>query len=322
MGMKKLVLVVCLVGIFGCGKAPDLKFELESTPAIVAKGRELAKGLAACGFCHGETPRPEAMLSGGRELHDIYGAIPAPNVTASSDGLKNWSIEETVRGLRNGLRPTGETFYSNLHAGFEWMADEDALALAAYIKSLPPVRNPVERREPSFIERNTTGFFAATQKEVSGFIPKVSREKRLEFGQYLVDNVARCGVCHSAPGGVLSSGNYLGGGEELKLDGETKVAPDISARGAYGLGGWSEAQIVTYLKTGETPDGRQSDPDFCPYPFYGKATEQDLALIAEYLKRGSENAAKAESESSTVRKVGPKEGGKQKPKRSDAFQRL
>lgn len=77
---------------------------------------------------------------------------------------------------------------------------------------------------------------------------------------------------------------YLEGGRTISSDLGEKVAPAINGSRVYGLGEWTEAQIVAYLKTGIGPDGSVSDSKFCPTGFYRNASDEDLTAIARYLR--------------------------------------
>lgn len=255
-----------------------------SDPSEVQRGMQLVKGLAACGFCHGESPRPDAILSGGGQWFDQYGAVYASNITPARTGIGDWSAEDIVQALRSSMRNDGEALSSgDVHSGFEWLTDRDALAIAAYLRSLPQVENRVRRREIGTIDRYTVGLFD-TRAEIIGYVPHIPRRFQLELGKYLVDNVARCSACHNSPGSLWSSEEYLAGGREINRAGETKMAPDISASTGFGIGEWSEADIVSYLQTGATPQGREVDSRFCPVDFYRNADPNDLSLVAKYLK--------------------------------------
>lgn len=82
------------------------------------------------------------------------GTFVGPNLTPDPTGLGAWTDEEIATALRTGLRPDG----IQLSPAMPWMnyaalTDDDALAIAAYLKSLPPVANdvpgPFGRGEPT-----------------------------------------------------------------------------------------------------------------------------------------------------------------------------
>ncbi len=62
-------------------------------------------------------------------------------------------------------------------------------------------------------------------------------------------------------------------------------APDIRAGSEEGgLYEWSVQDILHYLTTGQTRDGRQAKPELCPWPDFARASDQDKPAIAEVLK--------------------------------------
>lgn len=83
---------------------------------------------------------------------------------------------------------------------------------------------------------------------------------------------------------MLSSAEYLSGGRSIQGNSGQRVAPNITGSKVYGIGGWKEKQIVEYLRTGQTPDGRVIDVNYCPVSFYKNATDGELLALARYLK--------------------------------------
>jgi hypothetical protein len=163
------------------------------------------------------------------------------------------------------------------------MSDGDLRAIISYIQALPAVENEVRGRELSFVTRNTTGLFESS-RQVAGFIPAIDKKYEDPYGRYLVDHVARCGSCHNTPSTLLVAEKYLLGGALVKTEKGDKAAPAIDQDDDGGIGRWSKEDIVAYLKTGYTPDNRLIDPAYCPTNFYANASDEDLTLIAKYLK--------------------------------------
>ena len=73
------------------------------------------------------------------------GVFYGPNLTPDAEtGLGRWSEQDIVTAIRTGQRPDGRTLapimpWANLAA----LTGSDAAAIAAYLKSLPPVKNKV-----------------------------------------------------------------------------------------------------------------------------------------------------------------------------------
>lgn len=138
-----LALLAAAGGVAGPATAADA--------ARLERGRYLAR-IMDCGGCH--TP---GSLAGkpdeGRQLagSDIGFGIPGlgvfypRNLTPDIDtGLGGWSERDIVQAVRTGVRPDGR----ELAPAMPWrsyaaLSDADAMALAAYLKSLKPVRNEV-----------------------------------------------------------------------------------------------------------------------------------------------------------------------------------
>jgi cytochrome c553 len=276
-------LVVAVV-ISGCSPDPSVAPPLPITDQAVRRGEQLVNGLGACGFCHSGSGAPGALLSGGRQLHDAYGEIQSPNITvAQGAGIGNWSESDLKLFMRTSVRPDQTQAQSSFHKGFEWLSDLDINRIASYLASLPAAEAPVERREVSFLTRNSVGFFDS-RPAVRGYIPEISQSFRREYGQYLVDHVARCGSCHSTPGGVFTSDVYLAGGAEFRVGEEGRIAPNITSSDIVGIGGWSESDLKEFFRTGKRPNGNTVDARFCPVGFYSQAPEGDIEAVVDYLR--------------------------------------
>jgi mono/diheme cytochrome c family protein len=279
-----LASLASLVLLFACSKPEQMALPLPVTDEAATRGTYLAESFAACGFCHGSSPKPGSALSGGRTMIDQYGAVKAPNVSPHQTGVGAWKPEELFALMRSGKDKSGNISHSDLHYGFQWMSDTDTLALVSYLSRQQPVSNQVESRSVSMIKRNTLGIRKKSPKEVRGYVPDIEANNQLQYGKYLTQHVARCGVCHDGKSGYFGGRTPLEGGREVKLDVGTKIAPNIRARDRNGLLRWSEAAIAGYLASGQKPNGASVDKRFCPVDFYKNGTEPDRVAVAHYLK--------------------------------------
>ncbi len=274
MAKKFLILSVLAVLIFGCKKDPEeITLGIPMGGNYSSHGQELVTGLASCGVCHGNTPSPDAPLSGGQKFVDRYGELYAPNLTPSRSGLANWSVNDIIRALRSSTAKDGRPLSVEMHDGFEWMSDSDALAIAAYIKSLPPVENVVPKRELTWLDRNIIGFMEK-RKTQSGYVPRINPKYEVEYGKYLAENIARISECFEYPEDEESN--------EFSL---AALFGFSSNQKAYvSLKDWTEEDIVYFLQSGENPQGKQISKTKCHYEFFRNAPESDLRAIATYLK--------------------------------------
>ena len=90
-----------------------------------------------------------------------------------------------------------------------------------------------------------------------------------------------CAGCHAVPD--AEDKTRLGGGLALKSPFGTFYVPNISPDRRDGIGAWSEADFVTALSRGTSPDGRHFYPAF-PYTSYQRMRPDDMRDLFAYLK--------------------------------------
>jgi mono/diheme cytochrome c family protein len=120
--------------------------------------------------------------------------------------------------------------------------------------------------------------------------PVVATPEVLERGNYLVNAVTGCGVCHTPRlgGGWLAGERtdaFLAGGSVFNDPdaGFRVVAPNISQDRETGIGGWTDDEVVRSIRDGVTHDGRLMSP---PMPFFAweKMSDDDVRAIVAYLR--------------------------------------
>ena len=139
-----------------------------STRAEIARGKYLV-GFGGCIDCHtpgyffGKPDIPRALAGSevGFEIPGL-GVFYGPNLTPDKEtGLGSWSKEQIVTALQKGLRPDGRQLVPIMPwKAFANLTKADANAIAAYLRSLPPLSNKVP------------GPFGANEKPTS-FVMKV-----------------------------------------------------------------------------------------------------------------------------------------------------
>jgi mono/diheme cytochrome c family protein len=117
----------------------------------VARGEYLAH-IMVCADCHTDgalAGKPDAALrlAGSRIGFRIpeLGVFYPPNLTPDREtGLGDWSTDDIIKAVRDGVRPDGRILAPIMpYAHYSALTDGDAQALAAYLKSLKPVRHQV-----------------------------------------------------------------------------------------------------------------------------------------------------------------------------------
>ena len=93
--------------------------------------------------------------------------------------------------------------------------------------------------------------------------------------------IGGCASCHATPG--QDDKTKLGGGVGLKSPFGTFYTPNISPDPSQGIGKWAEADFVTAMIKGTSPDGRHYFPAF-PYTSYQRIGTGDLRDLFAHLK--------------------------------------
>ena len=249
-----------------------------------ARGEYIVRNVAACGGCHAASERdPDGPLSGGREFHDWrIGTARASNLTPDNEtGLGTWSEAEIVRALRNGQRRDGRLLAPVMP--YEWlheMSDDDAFAVARYLKSLPPVRNQVTQSPSIWFKLGK--LFLGPKPAQSVTAP--ARAATAEYGGYLSQHVGLCAECHTPRGGVRSTPDMsrLFAGMSNPPKGfpanPSNLTPDST-----GIAKWSEDDFLKTIHTGVDPSGNHLHP-FMPWKENRRMTDDDLRAINRFLR--------------------------------------
>jgi mono/diheme cytochrome c family protein len=103
-------------------------------------------------------------------------------------------------------------------------------------------------------------------------------------GDYLANGILTCANCHSPKGlpAAVAGKDYSGG---LSWDEPPfKVtAPNITPDKETGIGGWTDAEIKTVMRTGIRPNGVHVAM-IMPTGFYHIMTDRDLDAVVAYLR--------------------------------------
>lgn len=246
---------------------------------LVQRGQYLARA-GDCISCH--TAPGGKAFAGGLYMPTPFGKISTPNITPDkATGIGDWSDDDFYRAMHDGIGRHGEYLYPVFP--FPWFTNvtrADVLAIKAYLFSLAPVnapRQPLRLAFPFDIRDSLlawrTAFFKASNN--SG----VQQDR----GAYLVDGLGHCGECHNRHSifGASDWSGKLQGGEI-----EGWYAPNLTNNGADSITSWSDAQLVTFLKTGAAPGKgvalgpmRETIDNSLRY-----LSDDDLEAIAHYIK--------------------------------------
>jgi mono/diheme cytochrome c family protein len=248
-----------------------------------ARGRYLTL-LGDCMACH--IGPDGTSLAGGHLLETPFGKISVPNITPDDDtGIGRWTAADFDNAMRQGKRPDGGHLYPAFpYTYFTRMSRADNDAIFAYLRSRPAVEHRVERDTLPFpfnIRLLMAGWNLLNFTP-GPFQPDPQRSAEFNRGAYIVEGPGHCGLCHTPRnliGGDQDS-QHLQGGE---LQGW--FAPNITADKRLGIGDWSQAEIVAYLRTGHTDRTAASGPmaEVVAYSS-SQMTDADLNAVAVYLR--------------------------------------
>lgn len=212
---------------------------------------------AGCDQCHTDAKNGGRTYAGGRALETPFGTIFAPNITSDREtGIGRWSLADFTRALRWGIAPDGSHYLPAFpFAFYSRLTDRDLADLKAFLDSVPAVSrlNTVTLSGIFTAARVRAAIISVAECFDGPWQPDPTRGSVWNRGAYLVATVGRCGDCHTPR-------NWLGGRDpERQLAGTPagpggKAVPNITPDPDTGIGNWSEHDIMTLLKDGQTPD--------------------------------------------------------------------
>ncbi|GAB3272517.1 hypothetical protein GCM10027347_44210 [Larkinella harenae] len=269
--------------------------QLATSQAQLERGRYLANHVAVCMDCHSKRDYNRLagpVLSGtfgggGAEFGKNYG-LPgtyyAPNITPFA--LKDWTDTELLLAITAGVSKTGKPLFPLMpYANYGQMAEQDATAILAYLRTLEPVENTVP------VSKATAPIKLALKMmpHKARLQPMPAEKEDVSYGKYLV-TMAGCADCHTkrSMGGLTKKAAFAGG-TEIKLSAGTLRTANITPDAETGIGSWTKNDFIRRFKTYDpaTFDAPQTGDGFntvMPWSMYAGMSEQDLGAIYDYLK--------------------------------------
>jgi hypothetical protein len=261
----------------------------EATPARLQRGQYLANSIG-CLYCHSPhdwSKRGDPILPGmtgaGQQLPytDLPGRVSAPNLTPDKDtGVGNWTDDMLARAIREGIGHDGRALFEIMpYAHYRNMPDEDLASIIVYLRTLPPVKNPLPKTEiifpVNYIMRN--GPQPVTDPVAA---PDVSDP--VKRGRFLV-NLTGCADCHTPVDNhhVPIPGLDFSGGQVIHAPWGTVASANLTPDPS-GIPYYDEAMFITAMRTGTV--GTRQLSKTMPWAALSNMTDEDLARIFAYLK--------------------------------------
>jgi fructose 5-dehydrogenase cytochrome subunit len=263
-----------LITVAGCWTVVAHADEAAGSADLIKRGEYLAKA-ADCGACH-TTPQGKPF-AGGLAITSPVGTIYSTNITPSVDhGIGRYTEEEFERAVRRGIRADGTNLYPAMpYTSYSILTDEDVHALYSYFKQgVVPVEAEGPRTDlpfPMNIRLSMKGWNLLFLNS-HPFRPDPAQSEAWNRGKYLVEGAAHCSACHTPRGFLMQErgGRAFAGGQV-----GTWYAPNITSDVNSGIGGWSQSELVDYLRTGDARGKAQAAGDM------GEAVEHSFQYLSE-----------------------------------------
>jgi len=261
------------------GQVGSAKNDIES-------GRYLAIA-ADCMACH--TAPAGKPYAGGYAIESPLGTIYATNITPSKTaGIGNYSEAQFARALREGVRADGSHLYPAMpYTSYAMLTDSDVHKLYSYfMQAVEPVDTPIASQTTlpfPFNVRMSMLAWNAIFLDTKRFVPDAAKSQQINRGRYLAEGLAHCSACHTPrnflmgeKGGSALAGAPLGSWH----------APNITSDKVSGVGGWSDAELMQYLKTGHAEGKGQAGGAMAEAVTnsFQHLRDDDVAAIVAYLR--------------------------------------
>jgi len=206
--------------------------------SLIEHGAYLARA-ADCMVCH--TTQGGKEYAGGLGFKLPFGTLYSTNITPDKEtGIGNYSDQDFLNAVHRGIRRDGARLYPAMpFASYTYMTEADALAIKAYLFSLPPVHAaaPENTLTFPFNQRWAMSFWSAVFNPDTRFQPDSSKSPEWNRGAYLAEAMAHCGECHTPRNLAFALDN------RRKYAGAVTAgwrAFNISSDKATGIGGWRD----------------------------------------------------------------------------------
>lgn len=255
--------------------------QFERTPARLERGRYLVQGLLGCEDCHSpkDWMQDGAPVVPGKELAGqalpipgFPGVISAPNLTPDPEtGSGRWSDDQLARAIREGIKHDDTILFPMMpYSKYKDLADEDLASVVVFLRSLPPVKNPLPATEIDFPVKYLV---RSAAEPVLDPVHGPDPSDQVARGKYLVR--MGCG-CHNVVDKlVYAGGDHLAGpwGDVTSAN----LTPDAS-----GISYFNEAVFIATLRTGYV--GARKLNSIMPWGAFKGLTDDDLKAIFAYLR--------------------------------------
>jgi len=271
----------------GTRARPLTERTFQSTPDRLERGKYLVEGLAACFWCHSEhdpqTHLPAAgKLGAGVDDPDfpraILTALVYPNLTPDREtGAGTWTDDMLARAIREGVGHDGRPLIPIMpYSSFRNLSDEDLASIVVYLRSIPPVRNPLPKMR---IKLPFSLLAKSYPRPLTTPVSQPDLSDPIKHGEYLT-KIAECFACHEGEDQDRRSLPF-GGGRVFDEDPSGPVAAANLTSDPSGISYFDQAIFIRSLRTGRVG---ARELKVMPWRRFGNVSDEDLGAIFAYLR--------------------------------------
>jgi mono/diheme cytochrome c family protein len=257
---------------------------LERTPARIARGRYLVEEVTPCLFCHSPrdyeqpgAPSKEGMKAAGVVMYeDKDTRVVASNLTPDVEtGAGGWPDDAMVRAIREGVGHDGRPLKTMWWWAFRRLSDEDVRSIVVYLRTLPPVRNPLPATR--ITEQERARLASRLRPPLTEPVPPPDQSTPLARGRYLI-GIADCAGCHTAweaprNAGLFAGGNLIERGQYKAFS--ANLTPDPTGMP------YDEKTFVTFMRNGKF----NTLSPLMPWFVFRNMSDSDLMDIRTSMRR-------------------------------------
>ena len=259
--------------------------DIHPDAAMIERGSYLAAA-SDCAGCHSVPGQPP--YGGGRKFDLPFGTIYGSNITPDVRyGIGSWTDAEFIAAMYRGIAKDRHHLYPAFpYTSYTKMPISDVLAIKAYLFSLKSVSVPAPTNKVTFPFNQTWGiaYWNLLFNSKKRFRPDPSHTERVNRGAYLVEGPGHCSLCHTPLNIAFAP---RAGKEMAGTIVEGMRAYNISPDPKWGIGGWSDADLVNYLKHGFANNHGAAGGTMAEVVENSSAfmTDNDLLAIGAYLRQ-------------------------------------
>ncbi|MCK0138418.1 cytochrome c [Aliiroseovarius sp. F47248L] len=287
--MKRIVLILfivgCVVAAIGLVITRPQRLPADALAGFTpdADHGKLVYAAMGCASCHmAPESDDQTRLPGGKAFLTDFGTFFAPNISSDPEhGIGDWTDEQIATAILRGTSPDNQHYFPVFPYGSYMRADpSDVADLIAHLRTLEPDQTPSRTHDVGFPFniRASLGGWKLLFTDPEWVIAQDLTEQE-ERGRLLVEAMGHCGECHTPRNifGGMKTDEWLAG---AAIPGKKGRTPDLRAPSL----GWSEADIVAYLKTGLTPEYDSAGGEMVDViANTSQLPDSDLSAIAAYL---------------------------------------